>query len=111
MEQSVIILIAMFIVAILAMYYIPRLMINRAIYSVIHIFRQHDAVTIRDVKTLEELGLNQKPFYERLLRLRDYKPYALKILRNAGIIQMMDDGRLYLDEGQLLTSKWGDVKK
>ena len=92
------------------MFYIPRLMINRAIHSAIHILGRHNAVTIWDAKTIDELGLNPKPFMEREFKLRDYKPYALQVLRNADIIQTTEDGRLYLDEGKLPTSKWGNVK-
>jgi hypothetical protein len=110
MEPTVVILIAIIIVAILAMFYIPRLMINRAIHSVIRILRRSNAVTIQDAKTLEELGLDPKPFMQRAFKLRDYKPYALQILRNADIVQVSEDGRLYLDEGQLQTSKWRDAK-
>ena len=110
MEPTVVILIAIIILAILAMFYIPRLMINRAIHSVIRILRQNSAVTVRDAKTLEELGLAPKPFMQRAFKLRDYKPYALQILRNADIVQVTEDGRLYLDEGQLQTSKWRDAK-
>jgi len=111
MELKVVIFISIIIVAILAMFYIPRLMINRAIHAVIRILRQNNAVTIRDAKTTEELGLNPKTFMEQALKLRDYKPYALQILRNADIIQTTEDGRLYLDEDQLQTSKWGAAKK
>lgn len=111
MGLNVIILIAIFIVAILAIFYIPRLMLNRAIYTVIRILKQHNALTTHDAKTIDELGLNPKPFMERAFKLRDYKPYALQILRNADIIQMTDEGRLYLDEGQLVTGKWGNAKK
>ena len=110
MEPTVVILVVIIIVAILAMFYIPRLMINRAIHSVIRILRRSNAVTIPDAKTLEELGLDPKPFMQRAFKLRDYKPYALQILRNADIVQVTEDGRLYLDEGQLQTSKWRDAK-
>jgi hypothetical protein len=110
MELNVIVLIAIFIVALVAMFYMPRLMINRAIYSVIRIFRQHDAVTILGAKTVDELDLNPKSFLEKAFRLRDYKPYALQILRNADIIQTTQDGRLYLAENHLVTSRWGNTK-
>ena len=107
MGQDVFIVIIIIIAAIGAMFFIPRFMIDRAIRSVIRIFRQHNAVTIRDAKTLEELGLDPKPFLQRAFRTRDYKPYALQILTNANIIRTLEDGRLYLDEGQLETSRWG----
>ena len=111
MELEVVVLIAIIIVAILAMFYIPRFMINRAIRSVIRILRGSDAVTMREAKTVEELGLAAKPFIQRAFKLRDYKPYALQILRNAGIVQATENGRLYLDEGRLQISKWRDAEE
>jgi len=110
MGSGVTILVAIMVLAAAGTVLILRFMIKRAIHSVIRIFRQHNAVTIRDAKTMEELGLNPKPFLERALRLRDYKPYALQILRNANVIQQTEDGRLYLDEGQLGSSRWGNAK-
>jgi len=111
MGQDVFIVIIIIIAAIGAMFFIPRFMIDRAIRSVIRIFRQHNAVTIRDAKTLEELGLNPKPFLHRAFRTRDYKPYALQILMNADIVQQTEEGKLYLAEGKLETSKWGNIRR
>jgi len=85
-------------------------MINRAIYSVIRIFRQHNAVTIRNAKTLDELGLKPKPMAVVILRTRDYKLHTIQMLINANIIQVTEDGKLYLAEDQLETSKWSHVK-
>jgi hypothetical protein len=107
MELSLISLVIVFIGAILARMYIPRFMIKRAIYSVIRIFKQYNAITIRDAKTIDELGLNPKPLIDGMHNLRDYKSYALQILRTADIIRTTEDGRLYLNEGQLQTSKYG----
>ena len=84
--MDIIILVAIFIIAIGAIIFIPRLMINRAVHSVIHIFRQHNAISIREAKTIGELGLNPKPLRERSFKLRDYKPWALQIIRNANVI-------------------------
>ena len=110
MEMNVTIIIVIIIITLIALFYVPRFMVNRAIRSVISIFRHNNAVALRDAKTIEELGLAPKHFLQRSFKTRDYKPYALQILINAGIIQTTEDGRLYLDEGQLGTSKWGNVK-
>jgi hypothetical protein len=37
---------------------------------------------------------------------RDYKITALQVLRNANIIQSTEDGKLYLSEANLSSSKW-----
>ena len=88
-------------------------MIRRAVRSVIGVLTEHGATTPRDAKPLEELCLNPKPFMdiERAFGQRDYRPYALRTLRNAGAIQTTDDGRLYLDEGRLRTTKWSADEK
>jgi hypothetical protein len=79
-------------------------------HSVIHIFRQHNALTIKDAKTADELDLGPKPFMSKLSKPRDYKPYALQILIGANIVRVTEDGRLYLAEEQLATSRWSNVK-
>ena len=90
----------------LLMLVLPQLFIKRAIPSVIRIFRQHNAVGVRGAKTVDELGLNPKSYMERIGRLRDYKPRALQLLIRADIIQMTEDGKLYLSEENLALTKW-----
>ena len=105
-ELKAIIVIALFVISILAVVFVSRFMINRAIRSVILLFRQYDAVTVRSARTIDELGLKPKSMAGMLLRPRDYKLTTLQILMNASIIQMTEDGRLYLAEDQLETSRW-----
>jgi hypothetical protein len=110
MGSDIIIVIAIIIVAILALVFIPRFMINRAIRSVIRIFRERNAVTILGAKTIEELGLSPKSFLQGLFAVRDYKPDALQVLHHANIIRTTEDGKVYLDEGQLQISRWASKK-
>lgn len=70
-------------------------------FKVIEIFRQHNALGIRDAKTLQELGLERPDFVQRIVRGRDFKQYALQILIKRGIICMTEDGRLYMVENKL----------
>ena len=70
-------------------------------FKVIEIFRQHNALGIRDAKTLQELGLERPNFSQRIVRGRDFKQYALQILIKRGIICMTEDGRLYMVENKL----------
>ena len=85
---------------------LPRLLINRAIRSVIRIFRESGAVSVDNASSIDELGLNPKPMIKRLLGTRDYKPHALRVLMNADIVKVDEDGNLYLSEEQLLKSRW-----
>ena len=88
-------------IALLALFFIPALMTKMAIFNIIRIFCRHDAVGNRNAKSVNELGLRQPDIFQRLLRPRDYKPYALQVLRQAGIIKMTDDEKLYMVEDRL----------
>ncbi len=108
--MSEIIFIALLIaVPVLGIFMIPRLLLNRAIYSVIKTFRDNNAKTHERAKTMAELSLTAKPIIERFSRLRDYKPYAIKILIGADIIQATEDGKFYLSEEKLAASKWSAI--
>jgi hypothetical protein len=41
---------------------------------------------------------------EGMFRGRDYKPYALTALMNAGVVKTTEDGKLYLSEEKLSAS-------
>ena len=85
---------------------IPKLLIERAIHSVLQIFRDKGAITNKNAMTIDELGLKPGVFMDRFYRLRDYKPYALQILIGSNVIQMTGDGKLFLSEQELASSKW-----
>lgn len=89
------------IVLLLAMFVLPQLMIKRAIKTVIHIFRKNNAIGPKNAMTAEDLGLQQKGMFERMMRPRDYKPRALQFLMSHDIVQMTNDGKLYLLEEKL----------
>ena len=76
-------------------------LVKRAIAKIIAIMRKHNAVSAQTAKSAKDLGLEQKPFRQRLMTLRDYKPNALKDLINAGIVLMNEDGTVYLSEEKL----------
>ena len=92
--------------------YIRTFFTRRAIFKVIEIFYQHNALGINGAKTLHELGLERPDFFQRMTRPRDYKQYALQILIKRGIIFENEDGRLYMVEEKLdqnLRSKRNDL--
>jgi hypothetical protein len=93
-----------FIVMVLAfagVLYIRAFFTRRAIFKVIEIFYQHNALRIKGAKTLHELGLERPDFFQRITRPRDYKQYALQILIKRGIILENEDGKVYLAEERL----------
>ena len=88
-------------IAFLAIMYIPALMIKRAMIKIIRIFCSYNAIGARNAKTIDELGLRPPDFLQRLVKLRDYKPYALQILEQTGIVKLTHDGKLYMKENKL----------
>jgi len=99
----VIILIIVFVVVALVL---PQFLVMRTAPKVIKIFRQKNAVGAKNAKPVEELGLKQRSMIENMLRRRDYKPRALQLLISTNIVQMTEDGKLYLDEENLAMTKW-----
>jgi hypothetical protein len=81
--------------------YIRTFLTRRAIFKVIKIFYQHNALGIEGAKTVYELGLERPDFFQRMTRPRDYKQYALQILIKRGIILENEEGRLYMVEERL----------
>jgi len=89
------------IVAFVGVFYIRAFLTRRAIFKVIEIFYQHNALGMNGAKTSHELGLESKNFFQRMTRPRDYKQYALQILMKREIILLNEDGRLYMVEERL----------
>jgi hypothetical protein len=81
--------------------YIRTFLTRRAIFKVVEIFYQHNALEMNSAKALHELGLERPDFFQRMSRLRDYKQNALQILIKEGIILESEDGRLYMVEEKL----------
>ena len=81
--------------------YLRTFLTRRAIFKVIEIFYQHNALGIKGAKTLHELGLERPDILQRLAGRRDYKQNALQILIKRDIILENEDGRLYMAEEKL----------
>ena len=97
-------LILLVVAALAVMILVPRWFMTRAFSKVIRIFRENNAINEKNARTVEELGLTPPTFTQRLSRMRDYKPQALDLLRRADIVQMTEDGKLYLSEDKLASS-------
>lgn len=77
-------------------------LMRRAIFTVIEIFREHNALHAYNARTLKELGLMPRHFLDPFKPgLRDYKPQALQALIMDDIVQVTDNQRLYLCEEKL----------
>jgi len=100
---TIIVLVILFI---LIVFVIPMFLFVRNVPKVIRIFRFQNAVGARNARTIDELGLRPKPMLQRIFSRRDYKPQALQSLIKANIIQITDEGKLYLSEEILAESRW-----
>jgi hypothetical protein len=50
---------------------------------------------------LEQLGVVQRSRLERMTKLRDYRPYAVRLLTNTNVIRTTEEGTMYLSEETL----------
>ncbi len=98
---KVLVVIAFVIIAFGGALYIRTFLTRRAIFRVIEIFYEHDALGPNGAKTLQQLGLERSDLLQRMTRPRDYKQNALQILIKEGIINVIEDGRLYMVEEKL----------
>jgi biopolymer transport protein ExbB/TolQ len=85
-------------------YFYSKYRMNKAIEEVIKIFRLKKALDNDSAKTKEELGLMPPSILMRMMRQRDYKPYALQLLLGAEIIQVTVENKYFLSETKLATS-------
>ena len=104
--NTVVFILVLVVIFILGAFVLPQFLIRRAIRSVMRIFEQHNAIGVKGAKPIEELGLGPKPLLQRMFKARDYKPRALQLLMRSDIVQVTEDGKLYLSEESLTTTRW-----
>ena len=97
---SVFLIIILVVVALGGTFFIRAFFTKRAIFRVVKIFYQHNALGINDAKTLHELGLERPDLVQRMMKPRDYKQTALQLLMKEGVVSVTD-GKLYLVEEKL----------
>ena len=103
MIPTILLLCSILLLLILAYYY-SKYRMNKAIKEVIRIFRVKNALDDESARTKEELGLMPPGILMRLMRQRDYKPYALQLLQGAEIIQVTIENKYFLSETRLVAS-------
>lgn len=98
------ILVAIMIGALVGAVYISRWLVKRGMRHVVLAFRERGATDYEHAVTAQELGVVRGRLYDRMFKIRDYKPDALNILLQADVVQMTEEGRLYLSEENLAHS-------
>ena len=97
-------IIVMVLLAIVSFFILPRWRLKRATRQVIRSFREHNATSIKNTKTFDELGLSPRGLVDGLFRGRDYKPYAIRMMIKVEILKETEDGKFYLSEDRLYAS-------
>ena len=86
-----------------AIFMLYFMLFRKAMFTVIQVFRKHNAVGEQNAKTIKELGLIPRHIFDPFKpALRDYKPQALQSLIIHDIVQVTVDQKLYLSEENLL---------
>ena len=101
MSTTALFILLLVILAVLGVWVLPRMRIKRAINQVVGIFEHKNALDVRSARTIHELGLRPPTFLESMIRMRDFKPYALQILMKTEVVLETDGGRLYLSQDRL----------
>ena len=101
MSSNALFILLLVILAVLGLWVLPRMRIKRAINQVVAIFENKNALDVRSARTINELGLRPPTFLESMMRMRDFKPYALQVLMKAEVVLETDGGRLYLSQDRL----------
>lgn len=101
--------VGMVIAFILVVFFVPQWILVRNIPKVIRVFRSFNAINPKTAQTIEELGLNPKPMLERMFRRRDHKPRALQFMLRVAMVEVTEDGKLYLNEEKLVQTRWRNL--
>jgi len=100
-SAMILLAIIVMIIALIGSLYIRALLTKRAIFKVIEIFCQHRAIGGDGAMTRRELGLERPDFFQKMMKPRDYKQYALQLLMKREIILETAEGKLYMVEERL----------
>ena len=104
MDTNVLVILLIAVLVLVGLFVLPRIRMRRAASQVVAIFQSNNAFDARSAKTVDELRLRPPTFLEGMLRMRDFKPYALQALMEAEVVKQTEDGRLYLSQNKLTTT-------
>lgn len=104
------ILIGVFILLFLTLFIVPRWLMMNAMKKVLKIMHKHNAISPQTAKFAEELGIKPQSMWDRMFRMRDYKPQALQLLTQYQIVMLTPEGKYYVNQENLAKSKLKDTK-
>lgn len=87
-----------------------RLTFKRTVKKLLIMFRKAQAFSPETAKYLDEIGIREKPllYFEVM---RDYSPQILEMLIKENIVQMTDEGKLFLSEQALADHQLSSLGK
>jgi hypothetical protein len=101
---AIVLVLAMLVLLYLAIRF-SRYLSRQAICQVVSTFRDRDAVKPENAITLRDIGISVwSPFIGINGVLRDYRPWALQTLVQAGVVRSAGDKTYYLSEDTLDSS-------
>jgi hypothetical protein len=103
---DILLILLLIMMIIFSIFFMPAWMIRRNTSKVIAIFRKKNAIGIKNAKTASELGITPRSFLENFGRLRDYKPKVLEFLIRSNVVNVTEDGKLYITDESLANITW-----
>ena len=107
MSATALFILLLVMLGVLGFWVLPRMRVKRAVNQVVAIFEHNNALDVRSARTIDELGLRPPTFLQSMIRMRDFKPYALQVLMKAEVVLQTDGGRLYLSQDRLAATNVG----
>ncbi len=107
--QGILFIILIIILFVLSVIFLPYWLMMRSVPKVIKAFRQNNATSAQNAKTIEELGLRPRSIFQRMFTRRDYRQNALQFLLRADVVDISEEGNFYLNEEKLMLSKWRNL--
>lgn len=106
MNTATAIVIAVIVIVLFAVSaaYASRFFLRRAMRDIVSRFREQGATDPVSAAMPEQLGLVWRNPIGGMSGLRDYRPNALHLLGQAGVIKGTEEGALYLAEDELAGS-------
>lgn len=107
--MEILIVIGVVVVGIILVFYLSRVRVGSAVTEVVRLFREQGATTPETAVTTAQLGIFPRNLLSPKFGLRDYKPDALRLLTQMGVVKTNDEGLLYLSEVDLEHSRLGKM--
>jgi hypothetical protein len=108
--RILIILILVLVLMGILVIFVSGLMSRRTLQTLIKMFRNAQALSPETAKFADEIGFKDRSILIFTI-VRDYKPQALQLLIKENIIQVTEDGKLFLSEQTLANCQLSALDK